>query len=96
MGKSFWKIKCPLVLIIKLFRNQIYLQTPCLKWGSENNQSAMTDPVVIGSTGVGKSTISNYLLGCQKKTGCLFRTCIGRNSCTKSPAAGTGKILPNA
>ena len=46
MGKSFWKIKCPLVLMIKLFRNQIYLWTPWLKWGSENNQSAMTDPVV--------------------------------------------------
>ena len=48
--------------------------------------------VVLGPTGVGKSTLSNYLLGCKNKNGCLFDVCKGRNSCTKSPAAGTGAL----
>ena len=48
--------------------------------------------VILGPTGVGKSTLSNYLLGCKNKNGCLFDVCKGRNSCTKSPAAGTGAL----
>ena len=47
--------------------------------------------VVIGATGVGKSTISNFLLGCAED--CLtekFRTCYGGASCTKEASYGVG------
>ena len=48
--------------------------------------------VVLGATGVGKSTISNYLLGCSSD--CLqktFATCPSTYSCTKEASYGTGK-----
>ena len=47
--------------------------------------------VVIGATGVGKSTISNFLLGCTED--CLsekFKTCYGGASCTKEASYGIG------
>ena len=64
-----------------------------LDLGNLDIQTNFPEPrlVVIGATGVGKSTISNYLLGCKKRSGCLFEMCRGRDSCTKSPAAGIGK-----
>ena len=49
--------------------------------------------VVLGATGVGKSTISNFLLGCSPGSNCLskmFKTCAGGHSCTKEAAYGTG------
>ena len=48
--------------------------------------------VVLGATGVGKSTISNFLMGCSTGN-CLsktFKTCAGLHSCTKEAAYGTG------
>ena len=48
--------------------------------------------VIIGATGVGKSTISNFLLGCQRD--CLperFKTCYNDSpSCTKEVSYGIG------
>ena len=47
--------------------------------------------VIIGATGVGKSTISNFLLGCAED--CLtekFETCYGGASCTKEASYGVG------
>ena len=47
--------------------------------------------VVLGATGVGKSTISNFLLGCTED--CLtgkFKTCYGGSSCTKEVSYGVG------
>ena len=47
--------------------------------------------VVLGATGVGKSTISNFLLGCAED--CLtvkFETCYGGTSCTKEVSYGVG------
>ena len=47
--------------------------------------------VIIGATGVGKSTISNFLLGCAED--CLtekFKTCYGGYSCTKEASYGIG------
>ena len=51
--------------------------------------------VIIGATGVGKSTIANFLMGCDGDcTAEIFRTCFGGNSCTKEAAYGVGmKIL---
>ena len=51
--------------------------------------------VVMGATGVGKSTISNFLLGCSSGN-CLsetFKTCSGLDSCTKEAAYGTGLLI---
>ena len=48
--------------------------------------------VIIGATGVGKSTIANFLMGCD--TDCtteMFKTCFGGNSCTKEASYGVGK-----
>ena len=50
--------------------------------------------VVIGATGVGKSTIANFLLGCAED--CLtekFETCYGGASCTKEASYGVGMYL---
>ena len=47
--------------------------------------------VVFGATGVGKSTISNFLLGCTED--CLsekFKSCYGGASCTKEASYGIG------
>ena len=49
--------------------------------------------VVLGATGVGKSTISNFLMGCSPGSNCLsktFKTCAGGHSCTKEAAYGSG------
>ena len=60
----------------------------------ESSISELPKPrlVVMGATGVGKSTISNFLLGCSSGN-CLsetFKTCSGLDSCTKEAAFGTG------
>ena len=59
------------------------------------NEETLPKPriVVLGATGVGKSTISNYLLGCSSD--CLqktFATCPSTYSCTKEASYGTGKL----
>ena len=49
--------------------------------------------IVLGATGVGKSMISNFLMGCSPGSNCLsktFKTCAGGHSCTKEAAYGTG------
>ena len=58
------------------------------------NEETLPKPriVVLGATGVGKSTISNYLLGCSLD--CLnetFVTCSGAGSCTKESSYAAGK-----
>ena len=65
-------------------------------WSSEavnpgNEDLPRPKLVVIGATGVGKSTISNFLLGCTED--CLterFKTCYGGASCTKEASYGVG------
>ena len=47
--------------------------------------------VIIGASGVGKSTIANFLLGCAEN--CLtekFKTCYGGASCTMESSYGIG------
>ena len=52
--------------------------------------------VIIGATGVGKSTIANFLMGCDGDcTAEIFRTCFGGNSCTKEAAYGVGMYRVN-
>ena len=68
-------------------------------WSSEafdlgNEDLPKPKLVVIGATGVGKSTISNFLLGCTED--CLierFKTCYGGASCTKEASYGVGMLL---
>ena len=60
----------------------------------ESSISELPKPrlVVMGATGVGKSTISNFLLGCLSGN-CLsetLKTCSGLDSCTKEAAYGSG------
>ena len=50
--------------------------------------------VIIGATGVGKSTIANLLLGCDGDcTAEIFSTCFGSYSCTKEAAYGVGMYM---
>ena len=62
----------------------------------ESSISELPKPrlVVLGASGVGKSTIANYLLGCSGN--CLsetYNTCSGIDSCTKEAAYGTGLLI---
>ena len=52
------------------------------------SSNAYPDPclVVVGETGVGKSSIANALQG----SDCLFEVCFGTDSCTTETSIGTG------
>ena len=50
--------------------------------------------VIVGATGVGKSSLANALLGCDPRGGeCLFGVCGGTDSCTMETSIGTGPWL---
>ena len=52
--------------------------------------------VIVGPTGVGKSSIAEALLGCDPTNAsdvCMFEVCNGLDSCTKETTAGTGHWL---
>ena len=50
--------------------------------------------VIVGETGVGKSSIANALLGCDPKgSKCLFEVCTSTDSCTTETTLGTGPWL---
>ena len=52
--------------------------------------------VIVGSTGVGKSSLANVLLGCDPndKNGCgNFEVCHDMDSCTKETSYGVGRWL---
>ena len=55
--------------------------------------------VIVGSTGVGKSSLANVLLGCDPndKDGCgNFEVCHDMDSCTKETSFGVGRWLGQA
>ena len=59
------------------------------------NEKSLPKPrfVILGATGVGKSTISNFLLRCSQGSNCLskmFETCAAGRLCNKKAAYGTG------
>ena len=67
-----------------------------LRSTEEPLQPAYPDPrlVVVGETGVGKSSIANALLGCDPQgSDCLFEVCYGTDSCTTETTIGTGPWL---
>ena len=50
--------------------------------------------VIVGATGVGKSSLADALLGCDPRAGgCMFNVCGGTNSCTNQTSIGTGPWL---
>ena len=49
--------------------------------------------VILGQTGVGKSTLANVLLGyAVDSKDCLFEICSNSDSCTKETSYGVGKF----
>ena len=72
----------------------ILLQILTIEASNDHANEDLPKPrlVIIGATGVGKSTIANFLMGCD--TDCtteMFKTCFGGNSCTKEASYGVGK-----
>ena len=50
--------------------------------------------VIVGATGVGKSSLADALLGCDPRAGgCMFNVCGGTNSCTNQTSIGMGPWL---
>ena len=48
--------------------------------------------VIVGETGVGKSSVASALLGCDPQGGdCLFEVCNSAASCTSETTLGIGK-----
>ena len=59
-----------------------------------DNDTVLPEPhlTIIGSTGTGKSTLGNVLLGCPPdSTNCTFPVCGDHQSCTKNTTYGIGK-----
>jgi len=59
-------------------------------------QEDYPDPrvVIVGATGVGKSSLADALLGCDPRAGgCMFNVCGDTNSCTNQTSIGIGPWL---
>ena len=72
----------------------LYISTLTIKIGKCHGQVDLPEPklVLLGQTGVGKSTIANTLLSCPLDSeDCPFQMCHGADLCTKKTSYGTGK-----